>query len=92
MARDTDRKMVSEAVRLSTYWTQEVIGFDSQMGLYVELVTPYAERLFVQYGNVGQVKSAVYIHYREDGQVASQERISVNKRKRVLELLTQKDV
>lgn len=92
MARDTDRRMVSEAVRLSSYWSAQSHGRDFPSGTYVILATPYDENLVVNYGSAGQIKAATYTHFAEDGHVADRERITQDKRKRVLKLITQKDV
>jgi hypothetical protein len=56
------------------------------------LITDYAERLSIRYGAIGQIVEACYTHYADDGNVHSQELITQNKRKRVLELINQKDV
>lgn len=92
MARTTDRMKISEAARTQTLWRREAVGVDPQFGPYVAFVTDYDERLYVQYGNAGQVKSATYTHWDADGTIVSREPISKRKRDRVLELLTQKDV
>lgn len=93
MARTKDRWIISEAIRKQDLWQELGYGADYPSGTYIVLVTHYDERLHIQYGNTGQVKSALYTHWdRDTGAVVSKERIAKNKRQRVLELITQKDV
>lgn len=93
MARTKDRHIISEAVRKQDLWRRESHGADYPSGTYVVLVTDYDERLHVQYGNVGQVTSALYTHWdRDTGKVVSRESIMRKKRERVLALINQKDV
>jgi hypothetical protein len=94
MARDTDRKQVSEAVRLSSLWRRESFGTTLYNGgSYVVYVTNYDEALTVWYGPKGFIISAEYRHWdaARPGRAWS-EKIALGKRKRVLELINQKDV
>ena len=87
MARDTDRKKISEALR-----TQNPILWDveSRTLSSLTLVTDYDERLHIQYGRFSQVKGAVYTHWdRDTGDVVSAESITHRKRERVLHLINQ---
>lgn len=86
MARDTDRKQVSEAARKSNLWRITTNGED-----YVTFNTDYAEHLWVRYGKAGQILHAVYIHFDEHGNTASRELYHLKKRKHVLHHLNQKD-
>lgn len=94
MARDTDRKEISEAVRKQSLWTCHTHGaLTYNGGSYVDLVTDYDERLYVQYGRAGQVTVAYYTHWEHDtGKTVTSETISQRKRERVLALINQKDV
>ena len=85
MARDTDRKQISEAVRLQSLWRVE-----QRDRTGVRLVTDYDERLSVAYGNADQIKFARYTHWdRDTGEIAYAELITTGKRKRVLHLIDQ---
>lgn len=88
MARIVDRHIISEAVRLQTLWRIE-----DNSGKWLSLITDYDERLRIHYGNPGQIVSAIYTHWdRDTGKTAGEEVITQRKRKRVLELINQKDV
>ena len=89
MTRSRDRWQISEAVRLNNeLWRYEWINSESIM-----LHTSYDERLYIRYGKAGQIAFAYYTHFdRDTGMVAWREDITQGKRKRVLELLNQKDV
>lgn len=86
MARTKDREIVSEAVRLHDVWRIDQLG-NAYNGAYVVLVTDCDERLYILYGTVGQIKTAIYTHYDERGVTVSEETITANKRKRVLHLI-----
>lgn len=88
--RDTDRKIISEAARTQTLWHIEDLGKS-----YHIFLTPYYEQLEVYYNSAGNVRFAEYVHWdtKPDGSRDTMiEHIRQNKRQRVLELLTQKDV
>lgn len=88
MARTQDRWIISEVIRKQSLWEWEGVAHG-----WISLVTIYDERLRIQYGRVGQVVSAIYTHWdRDTGVAVSEEVITKNKRKRVLELINQKDV
>ena len=52
--RDTDRKRVSEAVRLSGAWLFQAYGDEH----YVSRATNPSERLVIRYGKAGQIVEA----------------------------------
>lgn len=88
MARTTDRQHISEAVRKGDLWRTEDLGAN-----YHVLITDYDEQLEIFYGNVGQIRFAIYQHWNRDTmETVSTEDIRKNKRQRVLELINQKDV
>lgn len=83
MARDKDRWIVSEAVRLSDVWK-----ISENWGKSITLLTDCDEQLEIIYGNTGQIRFAQYLHWNRDtGEVVCSEEIKLRKRKRVLELL-----
>jgi len=85
MARDTDRKKISEALRLQGMWRVE-----ERDRTGVRLVTDFDERLSIAYGNADQIKFATYTHWdRDTGEIVSREPITVAKRARVLHLINQ---
>jgi hypothetical protein len=94
MARDTDRKQVSEAVRLNPLWTRESFGKTLYNGgSYVQYKTSYDETLTVWYGPKGFITEANYRHWDGAGhRIVAEEKIKTDKRKRVLVYLNQKDV
>lgn len=89
MARDTDRKQVSEALRLQKLWgVEKRFSFHGQH--CVQLVTDYDERLVLWYGLKGQLTVATYTHWdRDTGSIVSREPITQRKRVRVLHLINQ---
>ena len=52
--RDTDRKKISEAVRLSGAWLFQAYGDEH----YVSRATNPSERLVIRYGKAGQIVEA----------------------------------
>lgn len=89
MARTQDRWIISEAIRKQELWCLESIGRN-----FIVLMTDYDERLEIYYGTVGQVLFAEYTHWdsSDPSRDVMSEMIRQNKRKRVLELINQKDV
>jgi hypothetical protein len=88
--RDTDRKKISEAVRLQKLWRYETDGAAYPSGTYVEYVTDFDERLRIEYGETDRVRCALYTHWdRDTGDVVSNEHITTKKRERVLHLINQ---
>ena len=68
MARDTDRKKISEAVRTQSLWTRDAYGDvqaigSTKGGTYVELVTANDEALYIEYTASGQIRRATYRHW-----------------------------
>ncbi|ACH62021.1 hypothetical protein MYRNA_13 [Mycobacterium phage Myrna] len=69
MARDTDRKKISEAVRTQSLWRRETYGDlltltnGHSSGSYVELVTANDEALYVEYTPSGRIRRATYRHW-----------------------------
>lgn len=65
MARDTDRKKISEAVRLQGVWKRHTFGALNYGpgGSYVELVTDCDEALYVEYTKSGQIRRVTYRHW-----------------------------
>ena len=89
MARDTDRRHVSEALRLQGLWRVEGrTAFRDQMR--VDLVTDFDERLVLWFGKSEQLTMATYTHWdRDTGSIVAREPITQGKRKRVLHLIDQ---
>jgi hypothetical protein len=89
MARDTDRKCVSEAVRKQASWVMADIT-----PTWVQYVRrepgglPNKTRvLSINFGNAGQVRSAQAWTLTEKGQWIDVEKISAHKRERVLTII-----
>lgn len=88
MARTQDRHVISEAVRKQSLWRTEDVGAN-----YHLLLTDYDEQLEIYYGTQGQIRFAEYWHWDVNTEdPADHQIIEQNKRKRVLELINQKDV
>lgn len=66
MARDTPRKLISEAVRLSApLWSRQTYGNVDYGpgGTYVEYVSTSDEALYVEYTKAGNIRRVTYRHW-----------------------------
>lgn len=84
MARDTDRKKISEAVRLQSVWKRDCYGNLNYGpgGSYVDYVTDTDEALRVEYTKAGTLRTVWYRHWdsgRPGFPLVCEERVTVGK-------------
>lgn len=97
MARDTDRKKISEAARLGSLWRRQTHGalLHGPGGTYVEFVTDYDEALYVEYTSTGRLRRVTYRHWdsgRSGYPIVCTESPKQGKLNYVLRHINQKDV
>lgn len=94
MARDTDRKVISEAVRTqplrndgTPLWKRQAHGETLyNKGSYVVFTTEYDESLTINYGPKGRIVYASYRHWDNDLKIAHDH--SITGRANLVRLIT----